>query len=264
MGDQHDDIVRLAVMAAGPVDGNERAWMGRVYELAPKIAAMFRPPMSGHENDATTPGVVARKVLDSSVFRAEFVACEMEESSKRLIVSFRSETTNKKDADADGTESLRTEPMWTVSGRHMRKIVEAMVPGQKANVFKHIDTIDGSRKSRVLAHIEPLGKPNSSRPAQAQSTPPTVDSAPAARTDETGEGAASRPASVSSDSPSLEVLWKQIEDVQAEMGPMAKVRAARALREQGVENFITPETQERAIAALHVMRDFQKRQGEDQ
>lgn len=151
------EAVRLAIVAAGQVDDPIK-WQARITTLTPQIASMLRLPDEAHANDATTPVVTARKVLGASAFRAEYVGHELEETSKRLVVRLKSATANTKETESDGTEHLRTEPMWTPAGRAMRRILDALEPGQQVTAFKHVEPIDAQRKVRVLVHLEPVGR----------------------------------------------------------------------------------------------------------
>jgi hypothetical protein len=184
MSDLHDDVVRLAIAAAGPVGNNEAAWRHRVDELTPQIAAMFRPPLQGRENDAMTPAVTARKVLDASVFTGEYVDHALEDSSKRLVVRIKSETTDTKEKESDGTEHIRTEPMWTPYGRLMKSKLDQLVTGQKVTCFKHLEQIDASRKVRVLVHLVPGKRPEGDQERPTVEAPPS--SAPPAGRAEVG------------------------------------------------------------------------------
>lgn len=144
-----EQAMHMAMIAAGPIGNNERDWLRRVETATPACAALLKPG---------GPADTAAKVLESTAFSATFVGFEVEESSSRLIVSFKSKTTDAKDADADGTESLRTEPMWTGAGRAMRRKVEHLQPGDSVVVHKHVETVDGSKKVRVVVHLEVLGR----------------------------------------------------------------------------------------------------------
>lgn len=183
--------VELAIAAAGQVGSNERDWQLRVAKIAPLIATMMRPPQPGHENDATTPYVTARKVLDATVFRAEYIGFDVEDKTKRLIVKFRSDTSDAKDTESDGTEHMRTEPWWTNAGFVMKRIIENLEPGTPVNVFKHMESFAGTddrgkamqKNSRVLVHLEITGKPRSDHQSTAPAQSPRPSERPAPQRD---------------------------------------------------------------------------------
>ena len=168
MSDQ-TKIVELAIAAAGQVGSNERAWHHRVMRNTALVAAMFRPPAPGHEEDATSPLVTARKMAEASVFAADFVGFRLDENMKRVFVSVRSKTGSDSELEADGTEELRTEPWWTDAGYLMRKAIEALEPGTPLHIYKYNEPIEGGRKNtRVLVHFQVVGKP---RPADDAAPP---------------------------------------------------------------------------------------------
>lgn len=166
-----DQAMHMAVIAAGPIGNNERDWQRRVATAIPACASLLKEGASA----------TARMVLDSSSFRAEYVGHELEESSSRLIVSFRSDTTDAKDADADGVETMRSEPMWTQAGRAMRRKIEALQPGDSVVAHKFVEDVDRGKKVRVLVHLEVLGRkrqvsqPTPSRRVEAPNEPPPED-----------------------------------------------------------------------------------------
>lgn len=178
-------VAELAIMSAGVVN-DERRWNLAVAKNTAMIAAMLREP---HDPElATTPLVTARKIAESSVFKAEYVGFDVEENTKRLIVKVRSETGDDKERDADGVEEMRTEPWWTDAGFMMKRAIEHLEVGTPINVYKYIEPIDNGRKKvRVLVHFEVIGKPRpaegSSRPAPSagraqRAEPPTPPAAP--------------------------------------------------------------------------------------
>ncbi len=220
------EAVRLAVMAAGPMT-NERSWNMKVHEAIPSCAALL---VSGAAE-------TAEMVLGSSHFRAEYVRSEMEEAkpgnkpSKRMLVWFKSDTTDVKDADDDGTEHLRTEPSYTPAGYLMQKKVSSLSPGQQCVVYKHIQLIDGGRKKvRVLAHLEIIGGQSRS---VTPDRPPTSVQAP-----ERTAGDAARPASPAT---SIDKQIAEIETRYEKLGPVWRVRFAKQCNIQlGVQAALMP------------------------
>lgn len=180
------EVAKLAIMAAGQVGNDERAWQLRVAQLAMQIGSMLREPSPDHRHLATTPVVVARKVLDADVYRAEFVSISDEEMERthRLLVRVRPEHGKPKYLDADGCEWLRTEPRWTNAGFVMQRMLRNLAPTTPILVFKYVEDFtskgadeDEDKKSRVLAHLEVTGRPKS-RQTEPRPVPQQAERAP--------------------------------------------------------------------------------------
>lgn len=179
------EVARLAILAAGPIGSDERAWNLKVAQFTMQIAAMLREPGADHADLATTPIVVARKVLDADVYRAEFVGFSDEEMAKthRLLVRLRPEHGKPKYLDNEGCEWIRTEPRWTNAGFVMQRQIRNLVPSTPVLVYKCVEgfskqTEDGSEdlKSRVLVHFEVTGRPKNP-PAESRSGPAPAETA---------------------------------------------------------------------------------------
>lgn len=190
MDSQDLEVVKLAIMAAGQVGSDERGWNLRVAQLAMQIGALLRPPAPEYENLATSPVVVARKVLDADVYRAEFVSFSEEEMERnhRLLVRIRPEHGKPKYLDAEGCEWIRTEPRWTSAGFVMQRLIRNLAPSTPVLIYKYVegftskgqgDEDDEDKKSRVLAHIEVTGKPKNAPHGEAGGSAP-ARSAPGA------------------------------------------------------------------------------------
>lgn len=182
MSDEDRRVAELAIQAAGPVGSDERGWQLRVAQLSMQIGSMLRPPSPGYEDLATSPVVVARKVLNADVYRAEFVSFSEEEMERnhRLLVRVKPEFGKPKYLDADGCEWIRTEPRWTPAGFVMQKLVKSLAPTTPILVFKYVDSFTGKdhdtgdeedKKGRVLAHLEVTGRPRTSSPPDARPAP---------------------------------------------------------------------------------------------
>lgn len=239
------DVVKLAIGAAGECK-DARTFAQRVFELTPVIASLLRPAPDGRENDAVTPVVTAAKLLGASVFTAEFVGFEPEESSHRLIVKLRSQTANQSETEGDGTEHLRTEPMWTPAGRAIRKIVENLAPGQKVAAHKFIEQIDAQRKVRVLVHIEALG----SRPgAPRQPDPTTASSSP-------GAESSPPPDTVSpavGASPEVAERFDKLNNRQ-------RIALANLCRGRGVANFMQPADEAQTQVVMEAIAQVEQKE----
>lgn len=175
------EVAKLAIMAAGPVGEDERRWQLRVAQLTMQIGSMLRPPSADYENLASTPVVVARKVLDADVYRGEFMGVSDEEMAKthRLLVKVKPEHGKPKYLDKDGCEWLRTEPRWTNAGLVMQNLLKRLQPTTPVLIYKYVEGFtskgqgaddDEDKKSRVLVHIEVVGRPRSPQAETRQQT----------------------------------------------------------------------------------------------
>lgn len=239
-----NEVVRLAIAAAGPIAGNEGAWLQRIREATPQIASLLRPPLQGQENDPMLLPVVARKVLESAVFKAEYLSHSLEESSQRIIVTVRSETTTKSDQNPDGTEDIRTEPMWSPVGRIMRTKLDALVPGQSVMIYKHMEK--GTGKSyRVLAHLVAGRAPEQQRQQPLQdrrASEPITASAPQAESAPPDERAGSVP-STDPAPPSTDEHgphWGYVQERLDKLTTFQKVAWKALAQGRGVKNFMDP------------------------
>lgn len=165
------EVAKLAIAAAGAIgtgQNAQREWLLRVAEITPLIGAMLRPPGDDYRDLAKTPVVIARKVLEADIYRAEFVSFSDEEMEKshRLLVRVKPEHGKPKYLDADGCEWLRTEPRWTEAGFVMQRLIRKLVPSTPILVYKYVEGFtskgadeDEDKKSRVLVHFEVTGRP---------------------------------------------------------------------------------------------------------
>lgn len=123
----------------------------------------------------------AQDVLDCDVFKADYLGYTLEESSTRLKVRLRSETTAKADAGDDGTEEIRTERTDNMFGQLMRDRLDGLRPGSTILVFKLIEHMDGrgmKDKVRIMKHFEILKHAGAGAPLGA---PPPATGAGTAR-----------------------------------------------------------------------------------
>lgn len=193
MSEERDQrVVELAVQAAGTADGK---WGDRVVSLVPRVAAMFREPRD--EADPNSLLNVARKVAEANVFTAEYRDHEYDgegrdgnRPTQRIFVRVYDEKGQDGDyLDDDGCQTVRTEPMWSATGRHTRKTLESMQSGQRAVFYRYTESISKTQKMGLLVHVEPLGQ--RSRQESAPRVPPPAAPPPAR---EAGEGPAPSPA----------------------------------------------------------------------
>lgn len=174
-------VVLAAVNAAGPAGNNTASWRAKIRDdYVPMIAAMVR-------QGAPLPRL-ADDIFSSFVFAGEIVKLELEETSKRGIVTFRSETTSKTDANDDGTEHIRTHRTDTGYGRtQWKRLTEAGV-GAKILLYKTMEATDvKGREVRVLSHFEVL-----STGTQAEAPPRSAQASPVASQDAPTSGGADK------------------------------------------------------------------------
>lgn len=170
------EIVLAAVNAAGPVGNNPGAWRAKVRdELVPMIAAMLREGSPLLQR--------ADQVVGSAVFGGELVGMELEESSTRVIVRFRSETTSKSDDEGDGTETIRTYRTDTAQGKAQYKRLQEAGVGAKLLIYKFMEEAQKGREVRILAHFEVLStgtRSESPPPPGPTAQAPPADTPPSA------------------------------------------------------------------------------------
>lgn len=169
------EIVRLAVMAAGNLDNN---WQQRVVAAVPKIAAVFGEPADEHDPNALVN--VARKVSEAHVFTAEYRGHEVDDNSKRVFVKLYDEKNQDSDyLDDQGCQTVRTEPLWSATGRSIKRILDGLESGQRIVCYRYSEQFDKTKKVGLLVHVEPLGRRRDSRGAPAG--PPAETRRPAER-----------------------------------------------------------------------------------
>lgn len=238
------EVAKLAIMAAGPVGNDERGWNLRVAQFAMQIGALLREPGEDYQDLATTPTVVARKVLDADVYRGEFVSFSDEEMNKshRLLVRIKPEHGKQKYLDADGCEWLRTEPRWTPAGFVMQRLIRTLVPTTPVLIYKYVESFtsrgedDEDKKSRVLAHIEVTGRPRDPRQSEPRQSAPPAERAPTGG-DAGGAqqpSAAAAPPATSNGNPAVTERFNALK-------PAQQVALARVCRSNGIDDFIAPE-----------------------
>jgi len=227
------EAVRLAVTAAGPISDNDRNWTMKVHEAIPACAALL----------AGNAAMVADRVINASVFKAEFVRWELEESTKRLLVFFKSETTDRKDAESDGTESIRTEPSYTPDGAVMQRKVKALTPGDYVVVYKHVEPIDGGRKKvRVLVHLDTIRSTQSQRQNSNVVRRPGRDDVLSSPSSQSAGGGDSPPASPPADVSSLNdnQALAEIERLFNGLKAPERVAYGRLCRSNGIQDPMCP------------------------
>ena len=141
-------IVVAAIAAAGNMNSSV-AWKSKINQLIPEVAALL-----GQRSFQMRRALA---MLDASVFTAPFVDAVLEETSKRLVVSFE----HAVDRDhPDGRETIRTERTDTPTGKRMAERLHDVQPGQTLLCWKVLEEMRGGdnagRSVRILMHTEML------------------------------------------------------------------------------------------------------------
>lgn len=171
------EVVRLAALAAGQIDNQ---WQNRVVAAVPRIAALFAEPRDEHDPNSLLN--IATKVMDANVFTAEYRDHELDDKGRdgnqptlRVFVRLYDEHNQGSDyLDADGCQTVRTEPVWSASGRYMRRLLDSLEPGQKVVCWRYSEQIGKTKKVGLLVHLEPQGRrrdPQASRPPAEERRP---------------------------------------------------------------------------------------------
>lgn len=175
------EVLRLATGAAGQLDQH---WQNRVVAAVPRIAALFVEPRDEHDPNSLLN--VAAKVMAANVFTAEYRGHELDDKGRdgnqptlRVFVRLFDEHNQGSDyLDADGCQTVRTEPIWSATGRAMRRTLDSLEPGQRIVCWRYSEQIGKTKKVGLLVHVEPL--PVRRRDSQgASARPPAGERRPA-------------------------------------------------------------------------------------
>lgn len=228
-----EEIVRLAVMAAGTAD---KHWQDRVVALVPRVAAQFR-----HEDDEENPRSlinVARKVTEAHVFKAEYRSHEYDENTQRIFVKLFDEKADRDSEflDEDGCQTMRTEPMWSASGREMRRILEGLDPGQYVTVYRYSEQVGKTKKTSVLVHLEPLRQRAQHAPAPQRAASPPAEARPPAPAGEEGVGGSRAPAPSTDHAEAQAKLANRFDQLTGKQ----RIVFGRSCAKKGISNFMEP------------------------
>lgn len=242
------EIVRLAVLAAGQLDNN---WQNRVVAAVPKIAAVFGEPQDEHDPNALVN--VARKVAEAHVFTAEYRGHEVDDNSKRVFVKLFDEKNQDSDyLDDQGCQTVRTEPLWSATGRSMKRILDGLESGQRIVCYRYSEQFDKTKKVGLLVHVEPLGRRRD--PQGASVSPPAQERRPAPERASSpapgpagGEGPAPSPPARSHDSADNAAL-SELERRFEALTPRQRVAYGRGCHGFGITDPMCPEPDKMAKA----------------
>jgi hypothetical protein len=247
VSDERDiKIVELAIQAAGVADNH---WHDRVVALVPKVAAVFREPSD--EKDPNALVNIARKVAEASVFRAEYRGHELDDNTQRIFVKLYDEKGQDGDfLDEQGCQTVRTEPMWSASGRAMRTILQSCEVGQMMVCYRYKEQVSKSKATGLLVHAEPLrtrgGAPSGHPPARQVEQPRQAG-------DETAAvSSPAAPTSPSGDEPIVERINK--------LPTQQMLALKRACADRGIQQFANPSPEDapKVLAELRKIESQEK------
>lgn len=197
-------IVAAAIAAAGPRGSSDAAWRAKVNEAIPFVVAMM--------GEGSRQWRVADEMLSATVFVADYLGYEYEESSTRCVVKLGTTPSKRY---PEGVEPIRTPRTDGPAGKSMRARLDALPEGSQLIVWKAMESSKDDMKVRVLAHFEV-------RPGRAEDRPvhgrPVEEPGAAVRVPQ------SRPA------PAADPVVERFEALP----PKVKVAVVKRLRDEGI------------------------------
>jgi hypothetical protein len=145
------EIVRAA-MAATPPNADEFAYRQAVRGRIPVIAHLLSP--------GSTEAVFAQKLLECKYIIGTLLSVELEESTKRWIVTIRGSTRSDGTDPDEETESFRTDHSESFYGKQMHEKLMRYI-GVECRFAIWLEPVTGSKKKAVrqLQDFTPFGKP---------------------------------------------------------------------------------------------------------
>lgn len=138
-------VIAAAIAAAGPKGDNEGAWKGRINAAIPHVVSML--------NEGSRQWRIAEEVLNAQVFTAIYRGYEVEESSKRCVVTIETQVSKRY---PEGLEPIRSHRTDNAQGKEMQRRLDQLSDGDSILVFKAMESINDETKVRVLVHFEKL------------------------------------------------------------------------------------------------------------
>jgi hypothetical protein len=159
------EIVRAA-MAATPPNADEFAYRQAVRGRIPVIAHLLSP--------GSTEAVFAQKLLECKYIIGTLLSVELEESTKRWIVTIRGSTRSDGTDPDEETETFRTDHSESFYGKQMYEKLMRYI-GVECRFAIWLEPVTGSKKKAVrqLQDFTPFGKPQSGQAARNE-TPRTM------------------------------------------------------------------------------------------
>jgi hypothetical protein len=212
-----ETLVVAAIAAAQPCGNDTAAWRNNVEAMLAEIHVALNPY-----------GRLMRRALlfadAPKPFWGEYLGYELEQTSKRLVVSFQHAVDKE---HPDGTETIRTDRTDTPAGERMHKRLDRVRPGTVLIVHKIMEPMrdQPGRAVRIMANFEYA--PKSAQQNSGQTADPVSGRADQSAATRTGPpaGAVSYPkpagGSPASPTPGLEesALLRQANDALAQFGP---------------------------------------------
>lgn len=144
-------VVALAISAAGPMGDRAGAWKGKINDLIPEISIMLHPQSAQARRAASMLNAVFLTGDPTPVY----LGYELEASSTRLLVSFKTKIHPK--WNKEGVDTLRSERTDSQLGQAQKRLLDQMSPGQECLVWKIDEEKGDGEKVRILGHVVPLG-----------------------------------------------------------------------------------------------------------
>ena len=117
------------------------------YKTAAEVEQALLKRVAFVSNRCMSPNSNAMKMLDSVRIYADVISVEYEESSTRMLATF-------KQVDGDQEETIRSERTDKYGGEEIRRLWESAV-GKRAYIYKYLEEKDG-RKYRFAPYIDVL------------------------------------------------------------------------------------------------------------
>ena len=209
-----ESLVIAAISASPPCGNDTAAWRNNVEAALAEIHVALNPY-----------GRLMRRALlfadAPKPFWGEYVGYQLEQTSKRLVVSFRHDRDRE---HPDGTETIRTDRTDTPAGERMQKRLDRVRPGTVLIVHKIMEPMrdQPGRAVRIMANFEyaPKSAQNSEQPANG-GQPGTTRSDPPAGAVSYPKPAGGPHTPGASPTPGLEesALLRKANDALAQFGP---------------------------------------------
>lgn len=165
MSDKTEQILVMAIQAAGSSDDGQLAWRKRVITAIGDIAGMWNE----HSIEWAAASLLAKEKDQGGchVFYAEYRGHRIEGSSTRLLIDFWDDREEK-------MQTLRSDRTDEILGAVMKDRIERIAPGTRCRCWRFQEQISRDKSVNVLKMIEPASAREDAAPAQsaAGSTPP--------------------------------------------------------------------------------------------
>lgn len=227
-----DEILRLAVSAAGPVTESPARWRNRVMRMIGEITEIFE--------EGSPQQTYAYQMLHSPRIAGTFMRATFNDNSKRYKVEYIADKSRKGEHHEEHIWSHRNH---TPIGAHQEWIIKELQQGERIVLWKTIEQ-DESRGGdgqsfRTLVHIARKDAGTVSPPTGRGSPPPP----PPSETPAAVPPAAEAPAEFTSGSAGAEskIPNPSVRTAYEALPGGKRVRLAQWGMEQGIHNLFDPE-----------------------